>query len=256
MPATHALGSVSAARIWGLPLPRQLEDRMETWVTVPSGIRPPDSASIHSNKLREDLMRIREVRGMRVLSPEVAWCQLYAVLKLDQERNPQRDVQMQLLAVADAMLTTFERYPGRQFSGKLSNRDALAIMARSWRGRPGTEALNRVVELARDDVESPGESRLRFRITQAGLPEPVVQHEVYEGWQFIARPDLSYPTLRIAIEYEGEHHFTKKQVLEDIQRIERLQELGWIVIRVTYRDIWNPVRILRRVEGALALRAA
>lgn len=48
------------------------------------------------------------------------------------------------------------------------------------------------------------------------------------------RPDLSYPHLRIAIEYEGAHHLTHRwQWTSDISRERDFNDHGWIYIRVT-----------------------
>ena len=89
----------------------------------------------------------------------------------------------------------------------------------------------------------------------AGMPEPVVQHEVFDGGRRIARIDLAYPELRIAIEYEGDGHRTdKEQWRRDIQRQRDLEDRGWIVIRLTQRDLHEGresliTRIRRAIRG-------
>jgi len=71
-----------------------------------------------------------------------------------------------------------------------------------------------------------------------------------------ARTDLAYPELRIAIEYQGEYHFSPEQVIDDMERIRELRLRGWIVILVTRRDIRNPVAFLAELRAALASRGA
>ena len=45
--------------------------------------------------------------------------------------------------------------------------------------------------------------------------------------------DLGWRDLKIAIEYDGDHHRTDRaQFARDIARLEDLARLGWIVIRV------------------------
>ena len=82
-------------------------------------------------------------------------------------------------------------------------------------------------------------------IVDAGLPEPVVQHQIFDGDLLVARADLAYPELKIAIEYEGDGHRTDKdQWRKDIARQRRLEALGWIVIRVTELDLHDGGRAL------------
>lgn len=72
------------------------------------------------------------------------------------------------------------------------------------------------------------ESLLRHLLLDAGLPEPVVNADVHDshgGW--IARPDRSYPERRIAIEYDGRHHFDNRRQWEnDIARRHNLEDEG------------------------------
>ena len=68
-------------------------------------------------------------------------------------------------------------------------------------------------------------------------------------------PDLGYPALRIAVEYEGEGHLDPKRWADDILRYEMLEAAGWIVVRITKADVaGSGVRCARRVR-ALARRA-
>jgi very-short-patch-repair endonuclease len=68
--------------------------------------------------------------------------------------------------------------------------------------------------------------------------------------------DLAYPLLRIAIEFEGDQHRTDpRQWQRDIEKHERLADLGWRVIRVSREHVFaDPESIVRRVRGAIAAR--
>lgn len=72
----------------------------------------------------------------------------------------------------------------------------------------------------------------------------------------IARIDLAYPELKIAIEYEGDGHRTnKKQWRIDIQRQRDLEARGWIVIRLTELDLRDDAKsLIARIRGAIASR--
>jgi very-short-patch-repair endonuclease len=57
----------------------------------------------------------------------------------------------------------------------------------------------------------------------------------------------------VAVEYDGDHHRTdRRQYARDQRRLRRLEELGWIVIRVIAED--KPEDVLRRVRAALRRR--
>ena len=55
----------------------------------------------------------------------------------------------------------------------------------------------------------------------------------------------------VAVEYDGDQHRTdRRQYVKDIRRIEMLERMGWIIVRVVAED--RPADILRRVRAALA----
>jgi very-short-patch-repair endonuclease len=67
--------------------------------------------------------------------------------------------------------------------------------------------------------------------------------------------DMGWGELKIAVEYEGDHHRTNRKVFNrDIRRNEAFIEQGWIVIRVTSMDTEGG--IIRRIEAALTARGA
>ncbi len=117
--------------------------------------------------------------------------------------------------------------------------------------RPFTAAL------VRHGVDSPMESRLRLLIVLAGLPEPEVGRTVYDtdgGW--LARPDLSYPDLKIAIEYDGRNHLLdSNQWRRDIRRRENLEREGWLVRVITAADVLRaPETVVARIAQDLRAR--
>ncbi len=97
------------------------------------------------------------------------------------------------------------------------------------------------------------ESLLRHLLLRAGVPEPVINADVFDshgGW--IARPDLSYPNRQIAIEYDGRHHLhDRRQWEDDIARRHNLEDEGWVVRVVTASDVL--VRPRRTASDLLAL---
>ncbi|RIQ24462.1 hypothetical protein [Jiangella rhizosphaerae] len=56
------------------------------------------------------------------------------------------------------------------------------------------------------------ETRVRLLIVDAGLPSPEVGVNVIDHTgTWLARPDHSDPDLKIAIEYDGDHHRTDQR---------------------------------------------
>ncbi|MCD2443877.1 hypothetical protein LQ757_16470 [Agromyces sp. SYSU K20354] len=80
---------------------------------------------------------------------------------------------------------------------------------------------------------------------RAGLPEPIIAAPVPVRHGVVLHPDLSYPELRIAIEYEGEEHrLDPRRWHDDIARRRALEAVGWVVIRVTMADLRAPEQFL------------
>jgi very-short-patch-repair endonuclease len=91
----------------------------------------------------------------------------------------------------------------------------------------------------------------------AGLPEPQVGQPIYDadgGW--LAQPDLSYPDLQIAIEYDGRHHLVDiTQWQRDIRRRENLERAGWLVRVITAADLLRaPTTVIARISQDLRTR--
>ncbi len=74
-----------------------------------------------------------------------------------------------------------------------------------------------------------------------------------DGPRPVAFLDLAYPEYGVAVECDGEHHRTDKQAyVADVARVRMLEQIDWIVIRVTAED--RPDAWLSRVGIALRKR--
>lgn len=84
----------------------------------------------------------------------------------------------------------------------------------------------------------------------------VDQIEVYDDCVFVARLDMGWPEYQVAVEFDGAQHWTDaRQRSRDIDRIAELDQLSWIVIRVSAEMLRaRPHVILRRVRQALIQR--
>jgi hypothetical protein len=123
-----------------------------------------------------------------------------------------------------------------------------------YRGRPGIRNARVALDLVDSGAESPRETWLRLLLIRAGFPRPKTQIPVYnEFGVLIAELDMGWDDIKVAAEYEGDHHRTNPmRFKKDIRRYEDVTELGWIDIRVTARDTEGSV--VQRVAAARARR--
>ena len=87
----------------------------------------------------------------------------------------------------------------------------------------------------------------------AGLSGPLVQFDVLDrAGRFVARVDLPYPELRLAIEYDGDHHRERGTFRRDVARLDALRLCGWTVLRFTADDVLrHPARVVAQVRACL-----
>lgn len=108
------------------------------------------------------------------------------------------------------------------------------------RGRNGTVKLRALLEergYVGDRVDSGFERQALRLVRAAGLPEPVLQHQVRHG-DFVAYLDLAWPDQRVAMECDSvEHHLSVAAFERDRHRRRTLVGLGWKVLEYTYRDV-------------------
>jgi hypothetical protein len=128
-------------------------------------------------------------------------------------------------------------------------------LAQRYPGRRGITRARLAITLFDAGAQSPKETWLRLILINAGLPRPQTQIPVCDEFgTTIAYLDMGWEHLLVAVEYDGDQHRSDRtQYGWDIRRLEKLNRLGWIVIRVVAGD--RPAGIVRRVKTALADRA-
>ncbi|PPG05303.1 hypothetical protein C5E06_02870 [Pseudoclavibacter sp. RFBI5] len=219
----QVLAEASGARCWGLPLPWKL---------------------IRGYRLDSKRFVLAGPSGIPSLAPATLLAQLAPRLTLTQA-----------VVFADTLRTSFEHYPGRTRLFAMHTLEELTMTARQWKGRLGAATLRSALELSRSGSEFPKETQLRLLIIGGGFSEPVMQHRLVVPGHGQARLDLADVREKIAIEFEGEGHFTDAASARmDLARTEALQRAGWRVIRVTEADLKSPRRLLESIRLALAER--
>jgi len=127
------------------------------------------------------------------------------------------------------------------------------------RGSRGPGALGQLLDVRGDVVptDSALETRLSRLLRRHRLPQPQRQVEVRDAQGFIGRVDFAYPELKIAIEVQSYRwHLSWAARLSDMERLNRLQTRGWIIIQVTFEDLERrPDTVAQRIRAALEARS-
>lgn len=238
-------GGKTAARLWRMPIPAAWEEDETLHVFVPTNGSRPRTAGVSGLRLAPERLNIHRIDGVPVLDPVATLFTCAKSLTL-----------LQAVTLIDAILTTANNYPALRQNRPLVMIEDIAERLAVWRRFPGCGIIRKALDLARYAVESPKETETRLLLREHGLPEPVVQYRVLDGFRLVARTDLAYPELKIAIEYEGDGHRTSaEQWRRDIQRQRELEALGWIVIRLTQEDLNDADTLIDRIRGAIASRS-
>lgn len=234
----------TAALIWGAPLPASVVGEPHVCVRAPG--RTPRARGIVGHTVSADLVRVVTCDGLRVASPASAWATLGGLALYD------------LVAVGD-FLVRVHRSEGyfRVNAGKppLATPGQLRAAVEAGR-RLGAANLRAALFRIRLDSWSRTETWTRLILEDAGLPEPVLNADYDdEDGIFLACPDPSYPEFKVAVEYEGAHHRDAAQFARDTDRIDRLVEHGWRVVRASSHLVFvDPAELARRVRVALVAR--
>ncbi len=240
----HRFGGVTAVRDWGLPYPSEWKPSEPIDIIVPPSSAAPKTAGVKGRRLREDRAETRILKGRPVVDPVAALFTCAAALTV-----------AQAVVILDALLTTASNYPDLGPGRPLASREEITRRLDQWWRFPGSSTIRAALPQARELVESPKETETRLLPIENGLPEPVVQCEVWAGSQLLGRTDLAYPVWKIAIEYEGDGHRTdKEQWRKDIQRQRYLEDEGWIVLRLTQADLDAKELLLASIHRAIAAR--
>ncbi|MGH2767745.1 MAG: DUF559 domain-containing protein [Actinomycetota bacterium] len=131
-----------------------------------------------------------------------------------------------------------------------------AVGRSGGRGRRGVGVLRKLL-WEKVPGQAPAASVLEARLLRllrgSGLPEPVRQHEIRQCGRLIARVDLAYPEVRLAVEADGyRYHSGKAAWQHDRARRNALTALGWGVLHVTWEDLSRrPKRILAEIGASL-----
>lgn len=242
--ANQLFCSVTAARLLGMPLPHALAS--DTRVHVGSaGGQGPRRAGVVGHRLPIDTVRADAPGGFTTTDAATTWCQLACVLGRDD------------LVAAGDYIVSGHRLPGGRRTPPLATLGELRYAVERHASGRGAAALRWALDHVRAGVDSAQETLLRLLLVRSGFAEPEIALPVLvERGTLTLHPDLAWPELRLALEYEGDGHRENRRTFRaDIRRREMFEAAGWRVIRVTADDL-GPDRdaFILRVRGLVAAR--
>jgi hypothetical protein len=220
---------VSAAVVYGVPVSQLPDVHISVFAEKDRRRRPGIR-----NHVASAGTPVTVVAGDRVSTPEQMFVELAAILHL-----------VDLVVVGDDLVRQKRTTPELLQKYCAESRRADAAAAR------------RAAGYVRSGVDSPMETRLRMLIVLAGLPEPTVNFTIYwADGRVRYRFDLSYPELKLIVEYDGrQHRDDLDQWDRDIERKDWFDHNGWMHVPVFSRGIFRrPDETLARVLAALKSR--
>ncbi|BDT84499.1 hypothetical protein FMUAM8_02630 [Nocardia cyriacigeorgica] len=219
------LVGVSAAALHGA---RWLDDRQPE-IAFPDKARAPSGLKVYKMRIPDD--EVCRVEGLRCTTSVRTAYDLARRLDFDDA-----------VAVLDALCHKTGLDPGQ----------VKALSLRHPRAR-GNARVSRILDYVDPGAESIPETRTRLLLVRAGLPAPETQIPIYRDGRLFARLDMGWRTHKVAVEYDGAHHWTTAtQRAWDIDRQATLESQGWTLIRVSSRQLTRtPHTIITRTREAL-----
>ena len=134
------------------------------------------------------------------------------------------------------------------------------LVRHARQGRHGVRKLRAVIlmDAHRSEItDSDFEFLVLSLILEAGLPEPALKYQVYEGDRFVGEVDHAYPSWKIAIECDGPVHRENPEVYaKDKLKRTDLNLCGWLVLEFSDTQVKaRPQVVPRDVRAAVEARS-
>ncbi len=236
------IGFSTAAALWGIPLPVEADKSLAVHLICPRGTTGPRRTGVcgHSMTLRTTEATV--LQGIALTTPARTWFDLAQLLRLDD-----------LVAAGDYLVNRNKRIFGEERTALSSVEELTQLLETRKRAR-GVRTARAALPLIRVGCDSAPETMLRLALVRAGLPEPVLGWIITdESGGHVVWPDLAYPEYKVAIQYDGAHHFERGQQELDIARSEATARAGWTPIIITARmmDAFGSAAAVVKVRDAL-----
>lgn len=215
---------LTAAALWGAPLPDDFDPEADLEVGTVYPHRAPRGRGVRARQVRPHLVTTRVRDGLRVASPASTWALLGG------------ELDGRWLVILGDYFVRIPRGPG----GRPRPRDQLTTPERLRAAASEPQRRHRrILQAALADVRVGSFSRLeteyRLDAAAAGLPEMELDVEIRDAkGHLLGIADGVHRRYRVLVEIEGDHHRTsRRQWNRDIERLAAFAAENWEVIRVT-----------------------
>ncbi|HHW83930.1 MAG TPA: hypothetical protein GX743_09010 [Actinomycetales bacterium] len=211
-------------------------------VSRPRGSRAIQRAGIIAHQRAVHPDELDEVCGVQVSRPERMWLEFGQIFGIDD-----------LVVLGDHLV----RQPRVGLEGRDDPYTSLARLREVMERYPftrGARRLREAITLIRMGSDSRPETLCRLSLVRAGLPEPALQIPLDPTDPYSFTADLGYPDARLAIQYDGAHHFTEPGRVRIARRNAAFEADGWTVFCVDGADLREGFhslveRVRPRLEG-------
>ncbi|WP_136611590.1 hypothetical protein [Sinomonas albida] len=235
----------TAATIHGLWLPPSLDEHAQLHLSKPTHLPRIRRPGIVGHRVRILPGEVIQVQGLWVSSPARTWLDLAA------EMTPAT-----LIALGDQLI----RQPRAGFEGRTTPYSTRAILLDLLRAHPKVKGVGRCKDALADmrvGSDSVPETLLRLSLVAHGFPEPDLQILLDPSDPYSPSADQGYRNLKIALQYEGQHHELAEQQAKDRWRDARFARSGWATIHVVAADLADDfIRVRRELSVLIRKRAA
>lgn len=248
--APVAVSHISAALVWGLPLPAVLERQSDIDVMCGQRSGPVRRDGCIGHRGLERRRVVQHPSGVAVTSLADTWVDLGEVLD--------RGLGLDDLVVAGDVVA-------RLLDKALGEGNGVPLMRATLDARVsprGKIMLGRALALVSPRTKSPMETRARLMFHRGGLPIPELNVAVEfedgdgNGAGWMLEGDFVWRGQRVVGEYQGKHHGDIGQRAVDVARRHLAEDEGWTFVEIFARDVYTrPKRIamLRRLGRALGV---
>lgn len=236
----------TSAALHGLWLPDQAADHSLLHLSKPSHLPRARREGVVGHRVHVLPGEVVQLGpGILASSPARTW------LDMGNELGP-----VALVALGDQLI----RCPRPDFEGRSqphSTKDALAEMLRGHPKLKGVAKCRAALADMRVGADSVQETLLRLCLLAYGFPEPELQIVLRPSNRFSFSADMGYRSIRVAIQYDGDHHLTDEQRRRDARRDAEFRAAGWVVVIVTAEDSQDDfARVRTQLRSLFAARAA
>lgn len=214
------LTDLTAAQLWGLPVPTHAIQTGSSVLSVPAGSAQVRRRDVRGRRVLLPDDHVTVLDGLRVTTPARTWLDCSGTLRLPD-----------LVAMGDVVLRR-----------ALAPVEELERMCHCGFRRRGVTLARRAVGLLDGGSESSGESWTRVALVAGGVPRPRCNVDVFADGAWLARVDLLWEVERVVVEYDGRVHLPEVQRRKDALRRNLLRAAGYEVVVFTAADLPHPER--------------